>query len=184
MTKYISNGHYSPTKSTYNNKKGVADHDDIEMELTKVHEIVTEDSENHRAKLKTSTSSDSKLQLTTFENAVSHLNHLIGRLNRRYLFCSEFSRRPETSKYYGTIEQENNTKISYYYFVSFTTLSFQGYQSTDDLSAKSTPNGDRKSPDHQYVTIPENKENNNGSISSSMIVENNVYETLDRANPY
>lgn len=71
MTKYISNGHYSPTKS--NNRNGVPDHDDIEMELTKVHDIVTDDSENHRAKLKSSSNSDTKLQLTTFENAVSYL---------------------------------------------------------------------------------------------------------------
>ena len=55
VTKYISNGHYSAKNifsSDINN--GVADDHDVEMELTKVHDLISEEADNHRAKLKNS----------------------------------------------------------------------------------------------------------------------------------
>ena len=50
----------------------MAGDDDIELELTKVHDLVTEESDAHRAKLKTTQmkESSSKIPLTTFENEV------------------------------------------------------------------------------------------------------------------
>jgi len=49
----------------------VADNHDVEMELTKVHDLISEEADNHRAKLKASTEeSNRKVTMSTFENKV------------------------------------------------------------------------------------------------------------------
>ena len=70
VTKYISNGHYSPTKAS-SSKKEVPEDYDIGLELTKVHDIINDTSLNgaHRATLTTSNSQEN-VELRTFENKV------------------------------------------------------------------------------------------------------------------
>lgn len=68
VTKYISNGHYSPTKAS-SSKREVPVDDDIGLELTKVHDIIADSNGTHRATLKTSNSQEN-VELRTFENKV------------------------------------------------------------------------------------------------------------------
>lgn len=93
VTKYISNGHYLPTRAS-SSKKEVPDDDEIGLELTKVNDIIADTSSNgaHRATLKT-TNSQENVELRTFENKVrfeyNNLNIIIQQtiFSTKYLSC-------------------------------------------------------------------------------------------------